>query len=129
LLIEIKERTSPPPTTKTFLFLTCQATTREPPPWTWGNSRDILQTGGKFGLWIIGEAGFIDNDVGGDFRYGEQQNPMTKSSSSFYFSLSKYLAPANFFSFFSPRLAIQRDLPIFITQLDSSPQLLFHVLF
>lgn len=29
--------TSPPPTTRTFLSLTCQATIIDPPPWTSGN--------------------------------------------------------------------------------------------
>ena len=34
--------TSPPPTTRTFLPLICQATIRLPPPWTSGNLLSVL---------------------------------------------------------------------------------------
>ena len=74
---------------------------REPPPWTSGNLRDIFE------LVELGfdyhQSGVYRSDVGGDFRYGEQQNPVTKSSS--YFSLSK-----NFFLSF-PSVA-HRGFPI-----------------
>lgn len=51
------ERTSPPPTTRTCLFLTCQATIREPPPWTGGKFRDISREWKKVGLELAVDGG------------------------------------------------------------------------
>lgn len=73
--------TSPPPTTRTFLSLTCQATIIDPPPWTSGNFCAMMSY-----IHLIIENRRLDvrmhySIIGpaGGFRYGNRQEPKTTS--------------------------------------------------